>query len=420
VKRVLLISYYYPPLGDVGGLRALGFSKYLSHFGWKPYVLTVANPDKSYCSIADNKAPYGIDVFRSYSIINLTRVIGKLNGFLALILKKFRKESRTNIFADLLCLPDIFIGWIPLTYLKALKIIRKHDIDEIYVSCMPFSSSIIALLLKRKTQKPIILDLRDPITGHGTDTFSGRFHESVNKSIEKYTLKYFDRVLFVTKETRENYLKTYPWLNTKSNCIYNGFFGEYLPKRSISLYDKFTITYVGNYYAETDDSDLIFEALRNIVLENSISFGNIRFLYIGAQCGWIRRTAEKFELCDIVESLEQVSREESIEVLFKSPVIYIRILRDMISTKLFEGLATGRPLLAATSNEEVKEMIKRYSPHSALTEPHDAGALAEAILNLYSQWNTNRLDGRPNQEYMRKFDKSSLTKEFADVLNTLA
>ena len=55
LKKILMISYYYPPIADVGSLRALGFSKYLSSFGWETYVLSIKNPDKSYILIPRHK-----------------------------------------------------------------------------------------------------------------------------------------------------------------------------------------------------------------------------------------------------------------------------------------------------------------------------------------------------------------------------
>ena len=63
-----MISYYYPPLADVGALRALGFSLHLPSFGWEPYVLSIKNPDLSLCSIGDKEIPKNVKIF--YSIHN--------------------------------------------------------------------------------------------------------------------------------------------------------------------------------------------------------------------------------------------------------------------------------------------------------------------------------------------------------------
>ena len=78
-KRVLIISYHYPPLADVGGQRALAFSKYITEFGWEPYVLSVKNPDKTWSIKGNEKPPEMVKVFYTLSILNFSRIIGKMN-----------------------------------------------------------------------------------------------------------------------------------------------------------------------------------------------------------------------------------------------------------------------------------------------------------------------------------------------------
>ena len=123
-KRILMISYYYPPLTDVGSLRALGFSKYLPLYGWKPCVLSVKNPDKTYCSLGNDHPRQGSKVFYSLSIINLTRILGKLNGLLSKTYKLFGEKLQTHVIANLFGILDILIGWIPLSIIKGIQIMR--------------------------------------------------------------------------------------------------------------------------------------------------------------------------------------------------------------------------------------------------------------------------------------------------------
>jgi glycosyltransferase involved in cell wall biosynthesis len=421
MKRILLISYYYPPLTDVGGLRALGFSKYLPLYGWEPYVLSVRNPDKGYCSVGKDKPPRGVKVFYSWSIINVSQIFGKLNRLLILAFKLFGRRLNTNVVANLFGIPDIFLGWIPLSIIKALKIVRKYKIDIIYVSCKPFSSALIGVFLKRVKKKPLILDLRDPtvFSLYDQHSLSFKFYVKLSKAIEKGVLKKVDKIIFVTKTTEQEYLSTYPFLKGKTCHIYNGFFSEFYPKTEVKPFDTFTITYVGNYYPRYYDSELLFQTLKKIIMRGIIPRSDIKFLYLGDNTDWFKHMREKYDLSDVVICPGKVSRQESIETLFKSSVIYLRIVEDRISTKLYEGLSTGNPLLAAISNKEVIKIIKRYSPQSIITKPHDIDLLAEAIEKLYNQWKQGKLQRRVNNEYLKRFDKQFLTKEFAKELNTV-
>jgi len=420
-KRILLISYYYPPLTDVGGLRALGFSKYLPFYGWEPYVLSVRNPDKAYCSVGKDKPPNEVMTFYSWSALNLSRVIGKLNVLLSLAVRVFGKRLRTNVFQNLLCIPDIFIGWIPLSIIKGLRIIRKHKIDLIYVSSKPFSSALIGLFLKRVTKKPLVLDLRDPtiISLYDQDSLSLRFNIKVSEAIEKYVLKKVDRLIFVTKTTEIDYLLKYPFLQGRTCCIYNGFFSEYLPDKYLMPFDIFTITYVGNYYPRYYDSDLIFHSLKKVISRNRIPKNHIRFLYIGNNTDWFKHMREKFGLSDIIDCPGKVSRKDSIKSLSRSSVILLRIVEDRISTKLFEGLATGVPLLSAVSNIEVIELIEEYSPQSINVKPGDSDALATAIETFYKNWRDGQLCRKANKKYLNQFNKNMLTKKFIQELDKL-
>ena len=61
-KNILMICYYYPPLADVGCKRSVAFATFFKKFGWSPYVLSVKNPDKAYCSLGNEKIPEGIPV----------------------------------------------------------------------------------------------------------------------------------------------------------------------------------------------------------------------------------------------------------------------------------------------------------------------------------------------------------------------
>ena len=387
-------------------------------------MLSVKNPDKGYCSLGRDKPPRGVKAFYTWSIINLSQIIGKLNGLLFMAFKLFGKRLNTNVVANLFGIPDILIGWIPLTIYKGIKLIRKYKIDIIYVSCKPFSSAIIGAFLKIVTRKPLVVDLRDPTIAlpfyYGHDSISFRFYVNVTKAIEKFILKKVDKLIFVSRTTEERYLSAYPFLNGKTSHIYNGFFSELYPKAKIKPFDTFTITYVGNYYTTYMDSELLFQALQKIISRMTIPRSDIRFLYLGDGTNWFKSIREKYSLSDVVNCPGRVSRQKSIETLFKSSVIYLRIVEDMISTKLYEGLSTGNPLLAAISNKEVIEIIKKYSPQSIITKPHDIDQLAEAIEILYNQWKQGKLHRRVNNEYLKRFDKQFLTKEFAKELNTLS
>jgi len=422
MKKILIISYYYPPLNDVGGLRALAFSKYLPEFGWQPYVLSVKNPDKGWCILGNSKPPDRVKVYYTWSLINLTRATGKLNGLLAKILHPFGINLNKPLIRDLFCIPDQFIGWIPLTFIKALNLIRKNNIDLIYVSCKPFSSAIIGALLKYVTKKPLVLDFRDPISPlferhEGYYKYLPSFQ--LIRKLEEIILHYVNKFIVVTEETKNLYLSHFPFLNGKIHVIYNGFMEEYFSINT-QPFEKFTIVYSGSFYAETISPDPFFKALQIIINENNSLKDEIQFLYVGKNADWLKTMVKKYNLHEVVKATGYVSRQKSIEYIFKSSILLLRIVPAMISTKLFEGLAAGLPILALINKGEVEQIIKTYSkaPYY-IVKPDDIWGIAQAIKDAYKKWENGKLEKKKNPAFYYNFNKRNLTAKFVEILDKL-
>jgi glycosyltransferase involved in cell wall biosynthesis len=424
MKKILMISYYYPPLADVGGLRACAFSKYLPDVGWEPYVISVKNPDKEWCILGNGKPPEGVKVFYTWSLINLTLITGKLNGFLSRILSLFRKRLNKPLVRDLLCIPDQFVGWIPLTFFKGLNLIRKNNIDVIYVSCKPFSSGIIGALLKFATKRPLVLDFRDPVSPLFL-TSNDRYYKYLPpfpliKKIEEVVLRYANRLILVTEETRNLYLSYFPFLLAKTNVIYNGFMEAYYSSTNNESFEKFSIVYSGNFYAEFIPPDPFFKALQRINQERGDLKDRIQFLYVGENSDWLKEMVEKYGLDEVISVTGHVPRQKSIEYICKSSVLLLRMVPPMISTKLFEGLAAGVPILALINKGEVEQIIRKYSeaPYY-IVRPDDSDAIAEVIRDAYEKWENGELKKKKNSAFYQEFNKRHLTARFAGILNEL-
>ena len=301
MKRVLLISYYFPPILDVGGLRALGFVQNLSAFGWEPYVLSVKDPDTSLCKVGPENPPGDIKTFYCRSWFNLNRITWKANGVLRLLLKAFGVKLEDNIVQELFCLPDVYAGWVLPAYLTGLRLIKQHDIDVIYVSSKPFSSVLSGVMLKRATNKPLVLDFRDPVSFPDNlfaDNRAGRLRQQMVRKIERFTLANADYLITTTRETLSRYKKLYPFLKNRSTTLYNGYF---LPPDTRPVprgFDTFTIVYIGNFYYGLVPCDTFFQALKQIADQQLIPAGKFRFLYVGAlreKANWLEKMRQRYE-----------------------------------------------------------------------------------------------------------------------------
>lgn len=423
MKKILMISYYYPPLEDVGSLRALGFSIHLHGFGWEPYILSVKNPDKSFCRVGNEPPPNELRTFYCRSLFNLNKISWKANGVIRIFLKVFGIPLKGNVVHDLFCIPDIFMGWIIPCYFKSLQLIKENNTDVIYVSCKPFSSAIAGVMLKKKTKKPLILDFRDPVSFPSylfSNNCVGRFRKRVIRCLEKWSIEQSDVLITTTDETKKRYEQLYPSLNSKVERIYNGYFLSRAPDLRSAKFNKFTIAYLGNFYYDLIPSDIFFQALKKIVEQKIIPSDKIQFLYIGSlrkKGNWLEKVNKKYKLEKNISAMGYVPRSETQTIISKCAMLLLRIASPMISTKLFEGLRDGIPLLAIINKGEVEQLIKKYSKKSYVVTSNKVDDVVAAITDAYENWEMGKLTKSTNQEFLNRFNKNSLTKELVKILD---
>ncbi|HPQ27795.1 MAG TPA: glycosyltransferase [Desulfobacteraceae bacterium] len=416
-----MLCYYYPPLVDVGCKRSVAFSKYFKKHGWTPHVLSVKNPDRTYCSLGDDPPPREVHTEYSYSIINVYKFFGKLNGLLSRILKLFGMRLKRNYFIDIFCIPDIFWGWIPLTILNGLKLIRQYNIDVIYASCPPFSAAVTGILLKKITNKPLVLDFRDPYAlDIPISADRPRFRRLLDRKIESFFLKQADIFVVVTKEIQTDYARRYYGLKDRMVNIYNGFDHELKPRGSSGKYSKFTIIYTGNFYsgieAMNSFTHSFFEGVRRLKEDGVCNTSNFQFLYYGDEKAAIENIATDYGIHDLLVANSRISHQEMLSVLSRSHLQLIRIVKPALGSKLLEGLALNVPLLATIPCGEVEEIIRKYSPGSYVVSHASPEQVAGAIRDAMNKYKDNKIQDNRVDEFMKEFSRENLTRVFMDII----
>ncbi len=172
MRHVLMLAHVFPPFFSVGGsIRAVKFVKYLSECGWQPHVLTIDDQVETTSQRREGSAellkeiPSGIPIHRTTS--------GEPPASLQAKGRAARRKSRLAavVVNALSCLrrwayryaliPDVHITWLPAALRAGRRIVREANIDAIWATCPPHSSAVIGALLKRLTQRPLIVDYRD-------------------------------------------------------------------------------------------------------------------------------------------------------------------------------------------------------------------------------------------------------------------
>lgn len=412
-KRILMICYYYPPLGDVGTRRSVSFAKYMQRFGWKPHVVSVKNPDKNFCLVGQESPPPGIPTTYTYSLFNLSALSGKVNGLLSRIANFFGKQLKTNYFYQIFCVPDIFWGWIPLTVLQCIKIIKKQSLELIYVTCTPYSSALIGLLLKRMTRRPLIVDFRDQRGIEEVELKLNKHYLPSRRRIDKWfiesVLEGADLFVVTSQEILQLYKNLFPKYQNKMVTIYNGFDVDYVkPLKSLKKFEKFTIIYTGNFYFNDISSMSFFEALNYLYTRKIFNEKTFQFLYYGGDYRRIIETSAHYNVDCMVKAYPIVAYEQALSQLRCAHLQLIRIVKPMISTKVFEGISLDVPFLATIPAGEVENIIQRYSPSSRVITEESGERVAKAILEAQDEY---RIGIKPNkvEEFLDIYSRENQT-----------
>jgi len=195
MKRLLLISYVFPPAGGAGVQRALKMVKYLPAHGWQAVVVTPRRPsvpvvDRSYL----RDLPPGLVVERLPSLEPGAGGDGSAPASAAARLRRLAVE---------LAFPDRYVLWLATALPGTLAAIRRHRVQVVMVTAPPFSSFILGAAAAGLAGLPLVLDFRDDWSGFFTKGFQahggGRMWKRAVLSLERRLVRRAARVVGTTR-----------------------------------------------------------------------------------------------------------------------------------------------------------------------------------------------------------------------------
>ena len=263
MKKVLFITYYWPPSGKASLHWPLKIIKHLPHFGWLPFVLTV---DKDTFSQQDNTfvkdIPEEVKVIpaKSYEPFDAyKRLIGKAKEEQLIASETISKRNkslthRLSIWLRMnLFIPDARVGW----YFPAVKtgsnLLSKEKVDAIVSVGPPHTTHLIAKKLAYKFKLPHVPVFIDPWTdiAYYKDFNRSTITREIDNHLEKSVLENSKAIVFVTKTMREDYEKKYPSIKGKTNVLYWGYsdeeFQDVILKEKTN--DEKVIVHAGNIFS---------------------------------------------------------------------------------------------------------------------------------------------------------------------------
>jgi len=209
MKRLLMVTYPFPPNSSAGAMRSERFARYLPQFGWAVDVVTI-KPRQDMFKDTELLAKLGENVR-----VHFTRTLDPWLWLKDKNPKNFLLRGIRSVLMRLFAFPDHMLLWVPFAVQAGLKVFRQNRIDAIYTTSPPHSTHLAGLIVSSFTGKPWIADFRDPWTlnAYREKGAIERFLLRLEKMMEQTVLKNASLVLANTKANQQNLLKAFPFLN---------------------------------------------------------------------------------------------------------------------------------------------------------------------------------------------------------------
>lgn len=420
MSKVLIITYYWPPAGGAGVQRWLKFCKHLPEYGVDPIILTVEPEFATYPQM-DNSLDENVDgsteVIRTKSFEPLklyAKIAGKkrvpYGGFSnAKSNSKFSKFIRGNFF-----IPDARRGWNTFARTKALEILEGGDIHTVITTGPPHSTHLIGLWLKQRKNIQWVADLRDPWTDIYYNKEMHRTPWAKNKDLqlEKKVLETADTCITVSNGFKALFESK---VSRPYHVLTNGYDADdlKLEKNSFSKSDKFVIVYVGTI-AESYQPSSFFKVLSELTLD-------YEFRIAGNVPGQLLQKMEYGNKKANVNLLGYVPHSEIHKELVHADVLLLFIPQvenssGIIPGKLFEYLATGKPILAITEdvNGDVSRILKETGRGKCFKR-NDLDGMTKYLEDISK--NDIVFGGAEANKSIEKYSRRKLTEELLKILN---
>jgi glycosyltransferase involved in cell wall biosynthesis len=357
-KKVLIITYYWPPGGGAGVQRWLKFVKYLPFYKWNPVVYTPANGEMPVKDLSlQNDVPANTEVIRRpiwepYSLYK--KFIGARKnetintGFLterkkAGLAVKISVWLRGNLF-----IPDARCFWIRPSVNFLTKYLRSNPVDVIVSTGPPHSMHLIAMKLSEKLSIPWIADFRDPWTNidYYEDLLLTPLADKLHRQLEKKVLEKADRVI-VIGETMKKEFELLAGRNI--DLISNGYDDENIIGLQPQSRDKFIIAHVGTL-VRTRNPTALWDAIA-VLVESNIAFaGKLEIRLVGKTDFSVKESIEANGLSEYVKYIDYLPHDEVILQQLQASLLLLILnntpnANGIITGKLYEYLSARRPVL---------------------------------------------------------------------------
>jgi hypothetical protein len=424
-KKILIITYYWPPAGGPGVQRWLKFAKYLPDFGWKPVIYTPENP--SYPLLDETlmkDVPKDIEIVRTkiWEPYQLAEKLNKSN-------KKFKAgqfdvgknqswKSRLSIWVrGNFFIPDARVFWVKPSIQFLERYLKEHNIDTIVTSGPPHSLHLIGLGLKDKLPHlKWIADFRDPWTeiSYYKHLKLTKSSDQKHRQLESAVFKNADITLATSYTDAENFRKA----GANAICITNGFDESDSNERKEVQNKSFVLSYIG-VLEQLRNPENLWRSLDELVKENAEFARYFSLKFVGRIDDKILHSIENSNLKNHILNLGYLSHGKAVEEMQTSEMLLITNFpnessKGIIPGKIFEYLASGKQILSFGPDQADVAKILNETNAGKHFSYNDSETVKRFILEKFDLWKHGNLS--EDTQHIEQFSRKNLTKRLVEIL----
>jgi glycosyltransferase involved in cell wall biosynthesis len=434
-KSVLVVSYFFPPVGGAGVQRAAKFVKYLPRFGWAPTVLTVSNPsvplfDESMLA----EIPASVSIVKARTLEpdyktkhSLSASAGSAKAQSGL--KTWIKNSVRG-FANMLLQPDPQVLWLPAALREGKRILKEQHFDVIFVTAPPFSSLVLGAWLSRASGVPLVVDYRDEWDISNSvweNKISNGFASAIQSRMQRFVLKQAKTVVATTAlsvSALQQKLAAIGKTSTATACIYNGFDPDdfaFLDNGQTRVRtEKVKLSYVGTLWNLTSIAPLV-TALEEMYAADPAHTARIELEIAGRRTADQNALLARLNATNVTLTLhDYLDHAEALRMMQQSDVLVL-LLGDyefagrVVPAKTFEYMALRNTILALCPEGEVWSILENMDNATCIA-PADITRIKTFLVSMLQQ-DVSADARQQEQEKIEQFNRINLTAQLADVLH---
>jgi len=424
-KKVLIITYYWPPSGGPGVQRVLKFAKYLPAMDWEPIILTVKDGEYPAIdpSLEKEIAPdlvvhkiESLEFFDLFRKLTGRRKEDKIDTY-ELVKGKDQlswKDRLAQFVRQNLLLPDARIGWYLRGYKESLKIVREINPDIIFSSSPPHSLQLLARKLSKSLGIKWVADFRDPWTKSFYDKGAMRWKiaEKWNHRMEQSVVRSADCITSVSKGV----LELLGDENSRQSAVLpNGFDADDFHHVKEGN-DVFTVVYTG-HVASVQNPESFFKAISKI--ESQVG-STLKVDFYGSVDREVVAAAERNNIQHLVTFNPYVSHVEVTNIMVQADMLLLLIpkhnSKGILTGKLFEYLATGNFILGIGPPNGIASTVISDCQAGKMIDYDDD--FTSVIMDQYDQWRKG-LKHVSNSEKINQYSRKEITRNLANLFEDL-